>query len=127
MKAPPSWKIRKILDAEVTLHKITVSEIASSDPFGQVEEGEEIISKIPAQIQVITLQDLAYLPPGVVSEGDAWGFFLPSFEVDAKSYTVEVNDYITFKGVKYLVQRVEDHYQGEERVFRKAILKRVVR
>jgi len=67
-----------------------------------------------------------YLPAGEVSEGDAWGYFLPLYIINAMEYEVEVNDYITFKERKYLVVRIEDQYMGSETVLRKGLLRRQV-
>lgn len=111
------------MKCSVTLHKIVETEI--EDQFGQTEESETTYS-IQAEIQSITLEDIAFLPAGSVKEGDAWGFFIPSYRVEGQDITVEVNDYISFKGIKYLVQRIEDYYQGNETVYRRAYLKRQV-
>lgn len=123
MKAPPAWKIKKMYRCNVTLHKITETTI--DDEFGQTEESETTYS-IKAEIQSITLEDMAYLPAGEVSEGDCWGFFLPTYTVDGQEIEVEVNDYITFKNIKYLVQRIEDYYEGNTTVYRRGFLKRQV-
>jgi len=125
LKKPPAWKIKKILKCSVTLHKVTSTEIDSGDEFGQTEDTETTYS-IPAEIQSITLEDMAFLPAGTVNEGDAWGFFVASYALEGQTITVEVNDYITFKGIKYLVQRIEDYYEENEAVSRRAFLKRQV-
>jgi len=123
LKAPPRWKVKKVLRSKVTLHKISESTI--DDEFGQTEETETTI-EILADIQPVTLEDMLYLPPGYVSQGDAWGFFLPVYQKNGLEYFVEVNDYISFKGVKYLVQRIDDAYEGDTVVVRRAYLKRQV-
>lgn len=126
MKRPPDWKLKKILKSsgtEVTLHKITESVI--DDEFGQTEETEETYT-IYAEIQSITLEDMTFLPAGEVKEGDAWGFFLPSYRIEGLDYTVAVNDYISFKGNKYLVVRLEDQFMRGETILRRALLRRQV-
>lgn len=123
MKSPPPWKIKKLFKSNLTLHKI--SETVIDDEYGQTEESEETFS-IVGEIQVITLEDMVFLPAGEVSSGDAFGYFLPSYLLDGIEYTVEVNDYISFKGIKYLVTRVEPQFEGNTEVFRRAYLKRQV-
>jgi len=123
MKAPPSWKVKKLYRCDVTLHKITETEL--EDEFGQIEESEVTYS-IKAEIQSIRLEDKAYLPVGMISEGDAWGFFIPIYAIEGQDIEVEVNDYITFKEIKYLVQWIEDYYEGNDVVYRRALLKRQV-
>lgn len=126
MKAPPSWKIKKMYKCSVTLHKVTETAIGSDEyEFGQTTEVEETYT-IKAEIQGITLQDMAFLPAGEVNEGDAWGFFLPSYFVDGEDIIVAMNDYISFKGIKYLVKRIIDFYDGNTTVYRRAFLKRQV-
>ena len=110
----------------VTLHKITETLIGSDEfEFGQTEESEETYA-IKAEIQGITLEDMAFLPAGEVSEGDAWGFFLPTYTIDGEDVIVDMNDYISFKGIKYLVKRIIDFYNGNTTVYRRAFLKRQV-
>lgn len=123
MKAPPRWKISKMYTSDVILSKTTETEI--EDEFGQTEESLETY-KIKAEIQTIRLEDVTFLPAGSIKEGDAWGFFLPSYTIDGESVTVEVNDYITFKSVVYLVQRIEDYYQGNTTVYRRALMRRQI-
>jgi len=128
LKRPPDWKLKKILQSlgtEVTLHKITETELVADDEFGQTEETEETYT-IFAEIQSITLEEMTYLPAGEVQDGDAWGYFLPSYTIDGESYSVAVNDYITFKTFKYLVIRIIDQYMGGETVLRRAHLRRQV-
>jgi len=124
MKRIPEWKLKKIFKASCTLHKVTVSEI--EDEFGMTEETTETTYSIKAEVQPLTSEDLAYLPPGQFSEGDAWAYFLPSYNVNEETLTVEVNDYITFNGIKYLVQRYEDYFEGNNVIYRRAYLKRQV-
>lgn len=123
MKAIPSWKVKKTFKCSVILHKVTVSEI--EDEFGQTEETETTYT-IKAEIQSITLEDISYLPLGSVKEGDAWGFFLPVYSLEGQEIKIEPNDYITFKGIKYLIQRIEDYYEGNQIVYRRAYLKRQI-
>jgi len=128
LKRPPDWKLKKILTSlgtEVTLHKVTETELIAEDPFGQTEESEETYT-ILAEIQSITLEEMTYLPAGEVQDGDAWGYFLPSYTIDSESYTVGVNDYITFNSIKYLVVRIIDQYMSGESVIRRALLRRQV-
>jgi len=125
VKKPPAWKIQKMYSAKVTLHKVTESEIETDDEFGQTQETEETYI-IMAEIQSITLEDMAYLPAGEIKEGDAWGYFIPVYVIEGQDITVEVNDYISFKEIKYLVQRIEDYYEANEVVYRRALLKRQV-
>lgn len=47
-KAPPAWKLKKIYKCDVTLHKVTESEIV--DEWGQTETSEETYA-IKAEIQ----------------------------------------------------------------------------
>lgn len=135
MKAAPKWKLKKILQSlglEVTLHKVTTTEIDTEyvdefedNPFGQTEESEETYT-ILAEIQPITFEDMAFLPAGTIEEGDAWGYFLPSYLIEGQDIYVEVNDYITCKGTKYLVTQLEDQYMKGETVLRRALLRRQV-
>lgn len=123
LKAPPQWKLKKLYRTDVTLHKI--SETVIDDEFGQTEETETTYS-IKAEIHTIMLEDMIYLPPGEVSEGDCFGYFLPKYLVDGQEVIIEVNDYVTFQGNKYLVQRVEDLFDGNTLVYKRAFLKKQV-
>ncbi len=126
MKRPPDWKLKKILKSigtTVTLHKITETEIDSE--FGMTEETETTYS-ISAEIQSITLEDMRFFPAGEIVEGDLWGYFLPVYQIDGEDYRVQLNDYITFKSVKYLVVRIEDEFMNSDTVLRRALLRRVV-
>lgn len=123
MKKIPAWKLKKTWKCDVTLHKISSSSI--DDEFGQTTDTETTYD-IKAEIQSITLEDIMFLPAGMVSEGDAWGFFSPTYTLEGQSIVVAVNDYITFKSIKYLVQTITDFYEGNDTVYRKALLKRQV-
>ena len=126
MKVPPNWKLKKIFKSsgmKVTLSKVTETIIDSE--FGQTSETlTDYI--IYAEIQDVTVEDMSYIPAGELKEGDAWGFFLPVYIIDEVEITVEVNDYITFKGRKYLVTRIEESYSSGDTVVLRAILRRQV-
>lgn len=117
----PAWKLKKIFSCDVVLHKVT--ETLIDDEFGQTEVSEEDFN-IKAEIQSITLEDMLYLPAGEVKEGDAFGYFLPTYVIEGEDITIEVNDSLTFKGIKYLVIRIEDYYIGNETAYRRATLRR---
>lgn len=126
MKQPPDWKLEKLLKStgsKVTLHKVTENLI--DDEFGQTQVSE-FTFQIYAEVQDITLEDMSYLPAGMVKEGDKWGYFSPIYYFEGDPYEVKVNDYITFKGIKYLVVRIEDSYMAGETVARRALLRRTV-
>lgn len=128
MKNPPSWKLEKILKtlgSKITLQKVTETILASGSEFGDTKETTTNYS-IYAEIQTITLEDMNYLPAGEVRTGDAWGFFLPKYQVEGLEVTVEVNDYIIFNEKKYLVVRLEDEYMSGQTVLRRAFLQRQV-
>lgn len=132
MKSPPAWKIKKMYTCDVTLHKVTTTEIDTGhqdefedNPFGQVDQSEKTYS-IKAEIQNITLEDMTYLPPGQVKEGDCWGYFLSSYRIEGEDIEIEVNDYITFNSIKYLIERIESYWDGNTEVYRRAFLRREV-
>ena len=126
MKRPPDWKLKKILTSQgtkVTLHKVTST--VTDDEFGQATE-TEVEHTIYAELQGITLEDIMFSPAGMLSEGDMWGYFLPVYELDGDSVYAEVNDYVSFKTIKYLIVKIIDDYMKGETVIRKALLKRQV-
>ena len=75
-KVPPKAQLRKILGKKVTLKKYTYS--GTEDEYGQKERTLDDSYSIRAEIQELTSEDLAFLPPGLANIGDAYGYFLPS-------------------------------------------------
>lgn len=113
----------------VTLHKVTktpIGEIGDQyDEYHQVTE-TEVTYSIKGEIQPITLERLTWLPPGTARVGDAFGYFKRSYKKLGSDISVELDDYITCETVKYLVQRLEDFYHGNNIVFTRAYLRRLV-
>ena len=129
IKTTPSWRMGKMLRHTLTLHKVTETPIGDIgdqyDEYRQVTESETTYS-IKGEVQPITLERLAWLPPGTAQLGDAFGYFKPSYKKLGSDITVDLKDYITCEGVKYLVERLEDFYHGNNMVYTRAYLRRVV-
>jgi len=129
VKSTPAWLMGKMLRHKVTLHKITETLIGETgdqyDEYSQTTESEVTYS-IKAEIQPITLERLAWLPPGTASLGDAFGYFKPTYKKLGSDISVELKDYITCEGVKYLVERIEDFYHGNNIHHRRAYLRRLL-
>jgi len=124
IKAVPLWYVRKQLRGKVTLLKVKEI-IDETDEYGQ--ETKESITKfsLKAQIDVITPEDLTWLPPGLLRVGDARGFFLPYYTLDGKKISVDLKDYIVFDQHTFVVDRIEDIFYGKDIVYREAYLRRV--
>ena len=129
IKTTPAWRMGKMLRHTVTLHKVTktpIGEIGDQyDEYHQVTE-TEVTYSIKGEIQPITLERLTWLPPGTARVGDAFGYFKQSYKKLGSDISVELDDYITCETVKYLVQRLEDFYHGNNIVFTRAYLRRLV-
>jgi len=123
IKSIPRWQYRKLLKHDITLHKLTLSSIGD-DEYDQKQESYTSYS-IKGEVQPITLEELARLPPGIYKEGDAWLYVLPYYILKGETIVVENDDEITCEDVRYMVERVEDHYQGNNIVWRRCYLKRV--
>jgi len=133
MKSPPVWKLKKMFQSsgsKVTLHKVTEAMINEEgddefgDEFAQTQLTEETYT-ILADIQQVTLEEIE-ANPGFLKEGDAFGYFLPSYEVDGETVTVEDDDYITFASIKFKVDRTEDFYDAGIHIYRRALLRKEV-
>jgi len=129
IKTRPSWQIGKMLRHKMTLHKITKTAIGETgdqyDEYHQVTESEVTYS-IKGEVQPITLERLTWLPPGSARLGDAFGYFKSSYKKLGSDISVELEDYITCENVKYLVERFEDFYHGDNIVYRRAYLRRII-
>ena len=124
LKIPPSYVLKKILKKEVTLTKYTYSD--GEDAYGQRSRSVSGTYKIKAEIQEITSEDLAYVVPGTMSVGDAFGFFLPTYLVQGKNISIEAEDEITWNSKTWRIDSIEDYYYGEKIWYKRAVLKRVV-
>ena len=124
LKIPPKYVLKKILKKEVTLTKYTYSN--GEDAYGQRSQSVSGTYAINAEIQEITSEDLAYVVPGTMSIGDAFGFFLPSYLVKGKTISIAVDDEISWNNKTWRIDQVEDYYYGNKIWYKRAILKRVI-
>lgn len=123
-KIPPRYVLKKIFKKKVTLTKYSYSN--EDDAYGQGERSVSDTYSISAEIQEITSEDLAFVVPGVMEIGDAFGYFLPYYLVKGKEIAIEAEDEITWNGKTWRIDRIEDYYYGEKEWYKRAILKRVV-
>jgi len=123
-----------MLRHKVKLCKLTLSPTTfpASDPSIYDTQGihaqkEETFNTfdITAEIQPITLEDELQAVPGLLHTGDAWGFFLPYYILQESKVTVDPEDKIICENVRYEVRRIEDHYDGNNIVWRRAYLVRI--
>ena len=124
LKAPPKAVLRKIFKKEVDLKRYSFSE--SDDTYGQATRSLSETYPIKAEIQELTTEDLSFLPPGVASIGDAYGFFLPTYLVKGREVSVEVEDEIVWDNKIWRVERIENFYYGSKLWYKRAFLKRVI-
>lgn len=126
MKSIPRIQLKKLLKHEVTLGKFTEGNL-SGDPDNIYDQHGETFTThtILCEIQPITMEDETSAVPGILHAGDAWGFFLPYYWIEGEQITIDPEDHITCEGVTYAVARTEDHYQGNNIVWRRAYLRRV--
>lgn len=134
IKSIPRIQLKKLLRHEVTLYKLPDDFLSSNtfhlsgDPLNIYGVRGETFQTytIKAEIQPITMEDEAQAIPGLIHTGDAWGFFLPYYELEGEEISVEPEDQIKCEGITYEVARIEDHYQGNNIVWRRAYLRRIV-
>jgi len=115
--------IRHSLRHTVTLRKITP--VDTTDAYAPEEETYAEYS-IRAYMQVLTLYDLTWLPVGLVEEGDARGYFLPSYTIGTETIRVEIRDIIVWDNVEWRVFSITSHYNelGQE-VYREAYMRAI--
>lgn len=116
---------RRMFNHSVTLSKVSKSSV--SDMYGSVTETVTDYT-IMGMVDRFSREDRLIMRLGNLSGGDARFFALPSYTVNNQTVTVEVNDYITFQGVKYRVTAIDDVYDivYGKASFRECILQRVV-
>ena len=107
----------------MTLHKTTLVDVGDNEYDQKTET--YIDYPIKAELQPITLEELATLPPGLYREGDAWCYVLPYYYLKGQTVTVENEDEITCEDVRYEVEKIEDHYQGNTCVWRRCYCRRI--
>jgi len=101
--------LRRILGAQYTLEK---------------SSGEKYT--IQCEIQSITTEDVKFGSYGVWDIGNLRGFFLPYYEIEGETVTVEEDDILYVGDERYRVERIIRHlFRGEE-VFREALLERII-
>ena len=123
-KLPPKTQLRKILGKTVTLKKYTYS--GTEDEYGQKERTLSDSYSIKAEIQELTSEDLAFLPPGLANIGDAYGYFLPSYLAKGKTVEISTEDEIVWNNKTWRIDRVEDYYYGDKIWYKRAFLRRVI-
>lgn len=126
--------MKKMLKHDVQLLKLTLSpetfptsDTSIYDTEGIHAQKEELFNtfNIQAEIQPITMEDEIQAVPGLLHAGDAWGFFLAYYDLEGDQITVDPEDQIICESILYEVVRIEDHYQGNNIVWRRAYLRRV--
>jgi len=95
--------LRKFLDEDLTFKKRT--EAVASDVFG-TKKVTYTEYPIKGLIRVITLEDLRFLPPGVLEVGNARGFFYKEYETVDGIKKIEPADIIVKNGVEWKVERI---------------------
>jgi len=123
-KVPPKAQLRKVLGKKVTLKKYTYS--GTEDEYGQKERTLDDSYSIRAEIQELTSEDLAFLPPGLANIGDAYGYFLPSYLVKGKTIEISAEDEVVWNNKTWRIDRVEDYYYGDKIWYKRAFLRRVI-
>lgn len=126
-KAIPRWMMKKFLNRNVTLEKVTETEIEYSgtvDPYGMTEVTKETFT-VRAEIQYVTMEDLQFMPPGILTIGDAIGYFLTYYDLEGQIITIDPNDIIKDGDNILRVDTILDHTHGKADVYRRAYLRRM--
>jgi len=124
LKGIPSWQLKKFFKKGVTLTKYSYSD--GEDAYGQKSKTTTGTYTLEAEIQEIRSEDLAYMRPGLVELGDAWGFFLPSYTKKGKTVTVEIGDEVTWNSKTWRVDYIENYITENNVTYKRALLKRVI-
>lgn len=109
---------------KVIITKYSLS--SDDDAFGQRNRTVSGTYNVNAEIQELTSEDLAFFIPGTVNLGDAWGYFLPSYNIKGLTITIAPEDEITWNGKTWRINTIEDSYFGETLWYRKALMKRQI-
>jgi len=81
---------------------------------------------LEAEIQELTSEDLAFFVPGTVNLGDAYGYFLPDYNVKGQTINIVAEDEVTWNSKTWRIDTIEDYTFGEQVWYKRALLKRVL-
>ena len=118
----PKLQIRKLLSDQITLVKVTESEISEDWGDTKITTTEYTIT---GKIVPVTTEDLRFLPSGLLDLGDARGYFLPSYTVDQTTVTVDTGDRIKYLDIEYEVTEITRHIdENGNELYRECRLRR---
>lgn len=73
----------------------------------------------------ITFEDLTFLPPGIIKEGDISIVLLPTYRIGATSISPETMDRLIYAGKEFEIRVLEDIMDGDRTVIRTGYGKRL--
>jgi hypothetical protein len=115
--------ITKMLRHRVTLKKVSKAE--GEDAWGTPSTVVKKEYTVRASLAPIRLEDLAFLPPGVLKEGDLRIFFLPSYKVDGETVVPEAMDLVSYNGVDYEIRSITEISDGVQVYLKEALARRL--
>jgi len=125
LKCPPVTIINRFFRKTVTLNRYILTE--TGDAWNQNSKTVSLTEEIKAEIQEIVAEEFANLKQGEVAVGDAYGYFLPSYNLGGNHIVMVVEqDEITWNSKTWKVERVENYYVGNTLFYKRAFLKRIV-
>jgi len=102
-----SWLPDKLLKNKITLRKITLTEQGTI--WGGVDETHTDYSDLPCLLRIVSLEDLRFMPVGIIDAGDIRVLMKWEYTVGATTLTPEVGDEIIYDNEKYSIYRVIPH------------------
>jgi len=113
--------LKKYMPDEVILKKVTVTE--------DTEWGQPTYSTVDYTVRAstfpITLEDVSFMPPGLIAEGDIYLMLLGSYEQGGQTIIPEVGDRIQIEAVIYEIRIMSAILHGDVVVTRTGYAKRL--
>ena len=119
-KVPPKI-LRKYLKDDLVLRKVTKTE---DTEWGQPDYSTSDYS-IKGIVYELILDDLTFLPPGIVKEGDISVVLLPEYAIGASKITPESMDRIVYLGKEFEIRVLSDIVDGNKVLIRSGYAKRL--